>query len=159
MKIIKMNKVLIALDYNPTAQKVADVGYSIASALGAECVLIHILATPILYTSMNYDPIMGFSGFGSFDNYQLDTELLSKTAMNYLDEVKNHLGDSTIKTIVKEGQFAQQIIEAATINHADLIVMGTHSHQWLEKILLGSTAESIIEISKIPIVIVPTKKE
>jgi succinate dehydrogenase hydrophobic anchor subunit len=32
MKIIKMNKVLIALDYNPTAQKVVEVGYSIAKA-------------------------------------------------------------------------------------------------------------------------------
>jgi nucleotide-binding universal stress UspA family protein len=159
MKIIKMNKVLIALDYNPTAQKVADIGYSIANAMGAECILIHILASPILYTSMNYDPIMGFSGFGSFDNYQLDTELLSKTATNYLNEVKIHLGDSTIKTIVKEGEFAKQIIEVATIEKVDVIVMGTHSHQWLEKILLGSTAESVIEISKIPIVIVPTKKE
>ena len=84
MKTIKRNTVLIALDYNPTAQKVADTGYSIAKAMGAECILIHILASPIIYTSIDYDPIMGFSGFGSFDNYQLDSELLSKTAMNSL---------------------------------------------------------------------------
>jgi nucleotide-binding universal stress UspA family protein len=159
MKTIKRNTVLIALDYNPTAQKVAEVGYSLAKAMDAECFLIHILASPIIYTSLNYDPIMGFSGFGSFDNYQLDSELLSKIALNYLDEVKNHLHDSNIKTIVKEGEFAQQIMEAAKINKADIIVMGTHSQQWLEKILVGSTTESIIEISKIPIVIVPTKKE
>lgn len=159
MKTIKRNTVLIALDYNPTAQKVAEVGYSLVKAMDAECFLIHILASPIIYTSLNYDPIMGFSGFGSFDNYQLDSELLSKIALNYLDEVKNHLHDSNINTIVKEGEFAQQIMEAAKINKADIIVMGTHSQQWLEKILVGSTTESIIEISKIPIVIVPTKKE
>jgi nucleotide-binding universal stress UspA family protein len=159
MKLIKMNKVLIALDYNPTAQKVADVGFSIAKAMGAECVLIHVLTSPILYTSMNYDPIMGFSGFGSFDNYQLDAELLSKNARNYLDEVKNHLGNSNIKTIVKEGDIAHQIIETANSINADLIVMGTHSHQWLEKILLGSTTESSIEMARIPMVIVPTQKE
>lgn len=159
MKTIKMNTVLIALDYNPTAQKVADAGYSIAKAMGAECILIHILASPIIYTSIDYDPIMGFSGFGSFDNYQLDSELLSKTAINYLDEVKNHLRDSNIKTIVKEGEFDQRIMEIAILNKVDLIVMGTHSQQWLEKILVGSTTESIIEISKIPIVIVPTKKD
>ena len=43
--------------------------------------------------------------------------------------------------------------------NAKLIVMRTHSKQWLEKILVGSTTESIIQISKIPIVIVPTKKD
>ena len=30
MKNITMNKVLIALDYNPTAQKIAEVGFSVA---------------------------------------------------------------------------------------------------------------------------------
>lgn len=46
MEIIKLKRVLIALDYNPSAQKVAEVGYSIAKALGAECMLLHILSTP-----------------------------------------------------------------------------------------------------------------
>ena len=49
MDIIKLNRVLIALDYNPSAQKVAEVGYSIAKTLGAECMLLHILSTPIIY--------------------------------------------------------------------------------------------------------------
>ena len=159
MKNIKFKKVLIALDYNPTAQKVAEVGYSIAKAMGADCLLVHILSTPIIYTSVNYDPIMGFSGFGALENYQLNTELLSKSAHQYLDKVKKHLGDSNVETIVKEGEFDDQIMETALNYNADLIVMGTHSQQWLEKILVGSTTESIIQISKIPIVIVPTKKD
>ena len=86
MDIIKLNRVLIALDYNPSAQKVAEVGYSIAKTLGAECMLLHILSTPIIYTSVNYDPIMGFSGFEALENYQLNSELLSKSAKKYLDE-------------------------------------------------------------------------
>ena len=158
MDIIKLNRVLIALDYNPSAQKVAEVGYSIAKTLGAECMLLHILSTPIIYTSVNYDPIMGFSGFEALENYQLNSELLSKSAKIYLDKVKKHLGDSKIETIVKEGEFDQQIMETTKNYKADMIVMGTHSHQWLEKILVGSTTESIIQISQIPILVVPTNK-
>ena len=158
MKNIIFKKVLIALDYNPTAQKVAEVGYSIANAMGADCLLVHILSTPIIYTSVNYDPIMGFSGFEALENYQLNAVLLSKSANKYLDKVKKHLGDSNVETIVKDGEFDDQIMETAFNYNADLIVMGTHSQQWLEKILVGSTTESIIQISKIPIVIVPTKK-
>jgi nucleotide-binding universal stress UspA family protein len=158
MDIIKLNRVLIALDYNPSAQKVAEVGYSIAKTLGAECMLLHILSTPIIYTSVNYDPIMGFSGFEALENYQLNSELLSKSAKKYLDKVKKHLEDSKIETIVKEGEFDQQIMETTKNYKADMIVMGTHSHQWLEKILVGSTTESIIQISQIPILVVPTNK-
>jgi nucleotide-binding universal stress UspA family protein len=159
MKNIIFKKVLIALDYNPTAKKVAEVGYSIANAMGADCLLVHILSTPIIYTSLNYDPIMGFSGFEALENYQLNSDLLSKSANKYLDKVKKHLGDSNVETIVKDGEFDDQIMETALNYNADLIVMGTHSQQWLEKILVGSTTESIIQISKIPIVIVPTKKD
>jgi nucleotide-binding universal stress UspA family protein len=159
MKNIIFKKVLIALDYNPTAKKVAEVGYSIANAMGADCLLVHILSTPIIYTSVNYDPIMGFSGFEALENYQLNADLLSKSANKYLDKVKKHLGDSNVETIVKDGEFDDQIMETALNYNADLIVMGTHSQQWLEKILVGSTTESIIQISKIPIVIVPTKKD
>lgn len=157
MKTIKMNKVLVALDYNPTAQKVAEVGYSIAKAMGADCMLIHILSSPIIYTSVNYDPIMGFSGFEALENYQLNSELLSKSAFNYLEKVKKHLGDSNIEIVVKDGEFDFEIIKAATSYKADLIVMGSHSQQWLEKILIGSTTEGIIQNSTIPTVVVPTK--
>lgn len=34
----KMKKVLIALDYDPTAQKVAEIGFSIAKAMKAEII-------------------------------------------------------------------------------------------------------------------------
>ncbi|WP_179214525.1 hypothetical protein [Flavobacterium psychrophilum] len=36
-----MNKVLIALDYNPTAQKIAEVGFSLAKSMNAE-IMAHI---------------------------------------------------------------------------------------------------------------------
>ena len=152
-----MNRVFIALDYNPTAQKVAEVGYSIAKAMGADCMLIHILSSPIIYTSVNYDPIMGFSGFEALENYQLNSELLSKSAFNYLEKVKKHLGDSNIEIVVKDGEFDFEIIKVATSYKADLIVMGSHSQQWLEKIFIGSTTEGIIQNSTIPTVVVPAK--
>ena len=46
MKTIRMKKVLIALDYNPTAQKVAEVGFGIAKAMGAESVSYTHLTLP-----------------------------------------------------------------------------------------------------------------
>ena len=92
MKNIIFKKVLIALDYNPTAKKVAEVGYSIANAMGADCLLVHILSTPIIYTSVNYDPIMGFSGFEALENYQLNAVLRP------INIIKNNLSIKEVKS-------------------------------------------------------------
>jgi nucleotide-binding universal stress UspA family protein len=51
MKTNKLKKVLIALDYDPTAQKVAETGYSLAKAMGAEVILLHAISDPVYYSS------------------------------------------------------------------------------------------------------------
>ena len=157
MKDIKMNKILIALDYNPTAEKVAEVGFSLAKSMNAEVVLLHVLSTPANYVTI-YDPIMGFGGFTNLDA-QPDIEYLTKTALGFLENVKTHLGDSTITTIVKDGLYADVILETAHLSRVDIIIIGSHSKKWLEKILVGSTTERILHDTNIPILIVPTKKK
>ena len=49
-----MKKVLIALDYDPTAKKVAEVGFEFAKTMGAEIVLMHVISDPVYYSSVNY---------------------------------------------------------------------------------------------------------
>jgi nucleotide-binding universal stress UspA family protein len=159
METIKMNKVLIALDYNPTAQKVAEVGFSLAKAMNAKIILLHVFSTPIDYASTAYDPIMGFGGFTKLDMYKPDTKLLTKTALDFLENVKKHLRDSKIETQVKEGEFAETILETANLSKADIVVIGSHSKKWLETILVGSTTKKMLNDTNIPLLIVPTKKK
>jgi nucleotide-binding universal stress UspA family protein len=159
MKTIKMDKILIALDYNPTAEKIAEVGFSLAKAMQAEIVLLHIISTPIDYTATAYDPLMGFTGFANVDLYKPDIELLTNSALDFLTNVKNHLGDSEIEIIVKDGDYAQTILETANLTRADIIVIGSHSKKWLETILLGSTTKEVLNQTNIPLLIVPTKKK
>jgi hypothetical protein len=42
-----IKKVLIALDYDPTAQKVAEQGFLLAKNLGGEAVLLHGISDPV----------------------------------------------------------------------------------------------------------------
>ena len=41
----------------------------------------------------------------------------------------------------------------------DAMVIGTHSRKWLEKILMGSVTEELLNQSSIPLFIIPTKKQ
>lgn len=53
MKANKIKKVLIALDYGPTAQKVAEAGFSLAKSMGAEIILVHVILD-LVYYSLSY---------------------------------------------------------------------------------------------------------
>ena len=155
-----MKKVLIALDYNPTAQKVAEVGFEMAKAMKAEVTLVHIVSDPLYYSSVEYSPIMGFNGFMETAQMELNNvESLKKASLHYLDKSRHHLGDKLIKTMVAEGDFADSILNVAGEIHADVIVMGSHSRKWLENIIMGSVTEKVLRHTSIPLFIIPTKKQ
>lgn len=153
-----MKKVLIALDYNPSAQKVAETGYYLAKAMNAQSVLLHVISGATYYSYLKYSPVMGFEGFNNLDTTQTEAvEELKNVAQEYLDKSKRHLGDTTIQTVVKNGDFGETILETATQIKADIIVMGTHSRRGLEKILMGSVAEYVLHHTSIPVLIIPTR--
>ena len=54
-----MKKILIAIDYDPTAQKVAEEGFELAKTMGAAVVLLHVIADPVYYSSTDYSPMGG----------------------------------------------------------------------------------------------------
>ena len=150
MKTKKALKVLIALDYGPTAQKVAETGYVLAKTLGAEVILLHVILDLSHYSSsyLNMGPL------------QLDSAVeLKDVFLKFLDKIRLHLGDEIIKTQVVEGDFADSILEAAKKRHVNIIVMGSHSHKWLESIVMGSVTEKVLNHTFIPLFIVPTKKQ
>ena len=160
MKTHKAEKVLIALDYDPTAQKVAEAGFSLAKTMKAEVILLHVMTDPVYYSSIGYSPITGFAGNTDGGHLQLENvDALKVATSQYLDNMKKHLGDNAIKTMIKEGDFADSILETAKNVHADIIVMGSHSRKWLEKIIMGSVTEKVLQLTTVPLFIVPTKKQ
>jgi nucleotide-binding universal stress UspA family protein len=154
-----MKRVLIALDYNQTAQKVAEAGFSMAKSMNAEVILLHIITDPIFYSTAGYSPIMGFNGYIDVSPADLNNvEGLKQASLQYLDKSRQYLGDEKIRTLVKEGDYADTILETAKEIEADIIVIGTHSRRWLEDVIMGSVTEKVLHNTSIPLFIVPTKK-
>jgi nucleotide-binding universal stress UspA family protein len=153
-------KVLIALDYDPTSQKVAEIGYSTAKAMNAEVILLHVITDPEHYSSSEYSAIMGMQGYMDTSQIQTDSpQGLLNASRHFLSKIKHHLNDETIQTIVREGDVAETILEAAKDRFADIIAIGSHSQKWLENVLLGSITEKVIRHTPIPLLIVPIKSE
>lgn len=66
-----------------------------------------------------------------------------------------HLGDTPYDVAVVADDPASAIANAARRCNADLIVMGTHGRHGLERVMLGSVAESVLSFADRPVVAVP----
>ena len=144
-----MKKVLIAIDYDQSAQKVAKIGFSMAKNMKAEVILLHVISNPVLYYSSYLAMVPQQIQIGG------DLKAISQ---KFLDKTKHDLGDEAIKTIIKEGNTSDVILELSKKMDVDIIVIGTHSRKWLDDILMGSVAESVLKHTTLPLFIIPTKK-
>lgn len=150
METNKIKKVLIAMDYDQTSQKVAEEGYSMAKMLNAETILMHVISEqPLYYSSYTYMRELSVDLMGD----------LKESTQEFLNKAKRHLGDESIKTVLVEGEIAETILKTANDLNADVIVMGSHSRKWLENIIMGSAAKNVLKLTTIPLYIVPTKKQ
>ncbi len=154
----KQKKVLIAIDYDPSAKKIAVQGYALAQNMNAITILLHVVLEYSNYTSLSHTEIMGFAGTKDIAKLQTETKDDPKIiAQLFLEKSKKHLGSKDIQTLVKEGDFAQSILEVANEQNVDIIVMGSHSKRWLEKIVMGSVTEKVLSKTKIPLFIIPIR--
>lgn len=144
-----MKKVLIAIDYDQTAQKVAQKGLLMAKDMNAEVTLLHVISNPVLY----------YTSYMIISPFQINSiNELKEAAQKFLDKTKHDLGDDTMLTMIKEGETAELILSTAKEIKADIIVIGTHSRKWLENIIMGSVAENVLKQTTLPLFIIPTKK-
>lgn len=154
-----MKRILIALDYDSSAQIVAETGFALAKSMNAEVTLLHVLREVTYYSSIEYSPVIGYDASDNaatlWENIGPDD--LKKAARNFLQRSKQHLGDDSLATMLKEGDVSDAIFEAANELKADVIVMGMYGRKGIDKLLMGSVAEKVLHHSHIPVFIVPVK--
>ena len=156
----KQKRILIALDYDPSAQKIAEEGYTLAKSINATTILLHVVLEYANYSSLSHTTIMGFVGIEDIGKMQKEIHAGPEIiATAFLEKSKKHLGNKDIQVLVKEGEFAQSILEVANEQNVDLIVMGSHSKRWLEKIVMGSVTEKVLSKTTIPLFIIPIRNK
>lgn len=155
----KQLKALIALDYDPSAKVIAEAAFGFAKSMGASVVLLHVISDPAYYATPEYSPLTGFTGYDSIVQLTMDKEEdLRKKSQHFLNHFKGHYGDKNTETILLEGDYSDQILATAMDVHADIIIMGSHSHNWFENVVLGSVTSQVMHSSTIPVLVIPVKE-
>ena len=139
--------ILIPVDGSPTAQKAVETAAGLAKAFGSSVTAIYVI-----------DPYP-FSGLGSDFAYG-QSEYLSAASTEAKEATQNAektlaSAGVSVKTSVVEAHSAWRgILETAAKVGADLIVMGSHGRQGLEKMVLGSVAQRVLSHSTLPVFVV-----
>lgn len=97
-----------------------------------------------------------FSTLPAETTWESVTTMLEREGETALDSFERLIGDGvTVEGSVVEGGPSQEIVEYASENGCDLIVMGTHGRGGINRLLLGSVAERVVRSSNVPVVTVP----
>jgi nucleotide-binding universal stress UspA family protein len=132
MKLLE--KILIATDLSSSSNELVQHGIDIAKLVGSKIILVYVL-------NLNTG------------NEKIKKFILNAT-INQLENIKNKIIDQGIECddpIVAYGSISDKIVEEASINDVNLILMGSIGKKIDTKDKLGNTAFKVIQKTQIPV--------
>jgi nucleotide-binding universal stress UspA family protein len=140
-----MKKIVIAVDNDPTSEKIALNGFQLGLQLNAEIALLSVVDLTMLITEGAITP-KEFADI-TINDYKKNQQMLVDTVFK----------EYKVKTFVEEGIPHEVILNVAKKWNADIIVLGTHGRTGISHLIMGSVAEKVIRHSEIPVFIIPIK--
>jgi nucleotide-binding universal stress UspA family protein len=144
-------KILVAVDGSPTSMKGLREAIRLAKDNRAQLVLINV--------------VNEFYAFANLDGFAPGVDLvptLREGGRRVLAKAKALTDKAGVRatTVMREtlgGPAADAIVREARKQRADLLVLGTHGHRGLRRMVLGSDAEQVVRASPVPVLLVRAK--
>ena len=114
----------------------------LAKAMNASIVAVYAAPTLTQYTGFHVPP-------NTIDSFVGEIVSGAEKAMSQF--VSENFEGVETKAEVVVGYAAEEILEIAEKEEADLIVMGTHGRKGIDRILFGSVAERVVKNSHLPV--------
>lgn len=145
--MIDLRRILVPTDFSEHSKHALIYGVAFAEKFDAELYLLHVLQDLTVYQP---DAVtMGPPAVPPLEELTASARL----AFDRLIE-ENGLGRFKVRTEVREGSPVEEIVEFATENEVDLIVIATHGRGWLAQMLFGSVSEKVVRRAPCPVMAV-----
>ncbi|MFB6153561.1 MAG: universal stress protein [Halodesulfurarchaeum sp.] len=135
-------QIVVPLDHS--AQSWNALEYAFSQHPDAEFLVLHVLQ-PL-------DGILEGEVYGA----ETHRERANEEAEKLLEEAAD-LGatmDVSVRTMLREGRPATEIVAAAEEEAVDHVIMGSHGRSGVTRVLLGSVAERVVRRSPVPVTVV-----
>ena len=138
-------RLLVPLDGSPVAEAIIPIASRIARGLGLEILLLRAVhdEPPRVVEAARHIVID-------------QTAQRTREAEEYLQGVAGRLsaGGSRVRTVVRAGDAAREILAGAREFEADLIAMSTHGRGALGRLIHGSVTEAVLHRAHLPVFVV-----
>jgi nucleotide-binding universal stress UspA family protein len=137
---IQWDKIVVAVDVSKYAEKVCKRALDIAKDFNSE---INIVST------VEVSPAVFAIKPEIFDVQVEKTKQFLKET-----EIKFQKENIVVKLFIEEGEAYEKILELVDKIKAQMIILGTHGRTGLRRLLMGSTCQRVIGLSKLPVLVV-----
>jgi nucleotide-binding universal stress UspA family protein len=136
-------KVCIPITNESLSIHAARAALDFAHKLSASAVFVSVFTMPIIYRSQSEEEVRL--------ELQKITEAFLETWIEFAEHRKVPV--STIAIEARDSGIAQTIAEIALQEHCDLIAMGTHTYEGINRLLLGSVAQAVAHHAHVPVLL------
>jgi nucleotide-binding universal stress UspA family protein len=125
---------MIPTDGSKFAARSKDVAFGIAKRFNSTIVAVHIIDDKLIYPF----EVLQEEGKSILDNVRDDSEKM----------------DLAVEEVLIVGSPIHDMEKIVKKTNSDLVVIGTHGKTGLEKLIMGSVAESALKTVKVPVLLV-----
>jgi nucleotide-binding universal stress UspA family protein len=143
--LLMFERVMIATDGSKTSEKAAKIGIDLAKLSGGKVTAVYVADTGRLSHLPDDMILVGIR------------ELLIKEgeeATGFIASLAEKEGVACERRVV-EGVPSDELMQSSNEINADILVMGSVGRSGLDRFLLGSVAEKVVQHSKAPVLTVP----
>jgi len=136
------DNVLIPTDGSDQAERAVSHGLDLAEAVGAKVHALYVVeteATYILTVGLDDDEMAEYREYGE------------ETVADVVERAEKRGIEGT--GVIRAGRISEEIVEYATKNDIDNVVMGGQGQGAIER-YLGSTAEKVLRMSSVPVIVI-----
>jgi universal stress protein A len=138
----RVEKLLLATDLSEASTAATDEAFEYASRLGASLLVVSVI-----------DPGSLRLPGGRFNARVDQVRERRESAAQALVERGRQLG-VPVTFLVWEGEPGESIVSAATAEHADLVLVGSHGRGAVGRFLIGSVSDYVVRHAPCPVLVV-----
>lgn len=136
-----MKKILVGYDGSRLSKKACLKAFAIARSFGSRVTILTVIPELYLAELLETDRIRIL-------------DMLTKEAERSLRHIAAQAGDVPVKTVIRNGNPATELLALAASLKADLIVTGSHGRHGAVKFLLGSVSAKVVDHANCAVLVV-----
>jgi nucleotide-binding universal stress UspA family protein len=144
---LPFERILCAMDFSDCAMSAFGYARALAEESGARLGVVHVieLAPPA------YDPLVGPAI--DLPGYRQVCEIASRERLHNVIPAAVH-STLAVDEVIANGKPHHEILRVASEWAADLVVLGLHGHNVVDRMLFGSTVEPVVRRAECPVLTV-----